>query len=257
MSDTINNPKIYLINIIRTILDKKDQDQYNEYDCVKEFSEILDKCSNRDINYENSDNETPLSMAYSYLDQIYYPSIVWNVFQIIDMLICKGARDESINYMDLYVQAKEFNQDEIAKHILNIKDNESDNVKYLSCVHIVNEGNNYNATTVRIVLPSIRKSTVDVSEVFPKELSHQNEKFSFTGNYFFIDQLQGWLGVYDIETSSFTNNHSKSLMMHVAGSPSVPKPFDANTYYALFGSKKSNSISTLTPKDSTLTEQVI
>ena len=50
--------------------------------------------------------KTPLSMAYSYLDQIYYSSIVWHVLQIIDMLICKGARDESINYMDLYVQAK-------------------------------------------------------------------------------------------------------------------------------------------------------
>ena len=46
-------------------------------------------------------------------------------------------------------------------------------------------------------------------------------------------------------------------MMHVAGSPSVPKPFDEKTYYALFGSKKSNSLSTLTRKDSTITEEVI
>jgi len=117
MTNTKNNPKIDLINIIRMILDKKDKDRYNEYDCVKEFSEILEKCDNNDINYQNSDEETPLSMAYSYLDQIYYSSIVWHVLQIIDMLICKGARDESINYMDLYVQAKDFNQDKIAEHI--------------------------------------------------------------------------------------------------------------------------------------------
>ena len=256
MSNNRNNPKIDLINIIRTILDKKDKDRYNEYNCIKDFSEILDKCSDKDINYENSDSETPLSMAYSYLDQIYYPSIVWDVLQIIDMLICKGARDQSINYMDLYVQAKEFNQDQIAEHILNIKDDESHNVKHLSCVHIVQEANNCIATTVRIVLPSIMSPIIDISEVFPKELVYENEKFSFTDDYFFIDELQGWLGVYNVETSCPTNN-SKSLMMLVEGSQSFPKHFDSETYYALFGSKKSKSESKVTLKDSSSIEEVI
>jgi len=155
--------------------------------------------------------------------------------------------------MDLYVQAKEFNQDQIAENILNIKD---DNVKYLSCVHILKEDNKYIATTIRIVLPCIMSPIISISEVFPKELEYENETFSFTNEYFFIDELQGWVGVYNIKTSCSTNN-SKSLMMLVEGSQSFPKHFDSETYYALFGSKKSKSESKVTLKDSSSIEEVI
>ena len=124
-----------------------------------------------------------------------------------------------------------------------MKDNNS-SYNNVSCVHISKEAQECNATTVNIVLPPAVSPKLRISEVFPNELVHKNEKFSFTGEYFFMEELQGWLGVYDVDTSCSKFNYSRSLMMLVGGPHSVPKTFDAETYYALFDSKRINSNST-------------
>ena len=120
----------------------------------------------------------------------------------------------------------------------------------VSCVHISKEAQECNATTVNIVLPPAVSPKLRISEVFPNELVHKNEKFSFTGEYFFMEELQGWLGIYDVDTSCSTFNYSRSLMMLIGGPQSVPKTFDAETYYALFGSKRINTKSTTRVTDS-------
>ena len=108
--------------------------------------------------------------------------------------------------------------------------------------------------TVNIVFPPPLTPKLRISDVFPNELVHKNEKFSFTGEYFFMEELQGWLGVYDVDTSYSKFNYSRSLMMLIGGAHSVPKTFDAETYYALFGSKRINTKSTTIVTDSSKEE---
>jgi len=93
----MSDDKVDLIKLIQETFSSQEKDR--KVKSVKIISDALDKCTEEDVNYENSDGETPLSMACEYYDEIYYPSLQWDVLHVIDMLICSGAKNiDEVNY---------------------------------------------------------------------------------------------------------------------------------------------------------------
>jgi len=93
----MSDDKIDLIKLIQETFSSREKD--SNVNAVKIISDALDKCTEEDVNYENSDGETPLSMACEYYDEIYLPTLQWDVLKVIDMLLRSGVKDiYEVNY---------------------------------------------------------------------------------------------------------------------------------------------------------------
>ena len=115
----MSDDKIDLIKLIQETFSSREKDP--NIKSVKIISDALDKCTEEDVNYENSDGETPLSMACEYYDEIYHPTIQRDVLHVIDMLLCSGAKDiDEVYYENIWASAKNRSNDNLANRISNL-----------------------------------------------------------------------------------------------------------------------------------------
>ena len=114
-----NNPIENKINLAKLIEDTFEKQLSNsKINSTKIINDALDKCSEDDVNCEDEDGFTPLEVASSYLNPIYHESIIYDVLNVIDSLLCSGAKkdkmDDNRRLTDIYCAAKDCDRDDLA-----------------------------------------------------------------------------------------------------------------------------------------------
>ena len=118
-SNTGDTEQLTFTNLAQLIEDTFEKQLKNsKIDSTKIIKNALDKCSEADVNCENEDGYTPLEVANSYLNPIYHESIIHTVLNVIELLLCSGAKKDEIDIWDMYCTAKDRSRDDLANMLL-------------------------------------------------------------------------------------------------------------------------------------------
>ena len=105
------------INLAQFI-EKTFENQLNDktINSTKIISDFLDNCNEDEVNQEDEDGFTPIEVASAYLNSIYHEPIIYDVLNVIDLLLSCGAKKtESCN--TVWCTAKDYNRDDLADRI--------------------------------------------------------------------------------------------------------------------------------------------